>query len=146
MGIADRLKNMSGGSIDVDPLVSGLLDQSHAAFRDVFREKKPFKLPICRQSFFHQPHPLNDKGVFLPAFAGACGGKATSAKYTEGQLTKGTYEKATSDIVDTAAAAGKAATEGAKPLSGNAYKLKLIEVAVKRAALLAAGAKPYWVV
>jgi len=45
---------------------------------------------------------------------------------------------------ETAAAAGKAATAGAKPLSQNAYKLKLIEVAVKRAVLTAAGAKKYW--
>ncbi|MFL5340823.1 MAG: molybdopterin dehydrogenase, partial [Gemmataceae bacterium] len=44
----------------------------------------------------------------------------------------------------TAAAAGKAATEGAKPLSQNEYKVKLVEVAVKRAILTAAGAKPYW--
>jgi xanthine dehydrogenase YagS FAD-binding subunit len=44
----------------------------------------------------------------------------------------------------TADAAGKAATEGAKPLSGNAYKVRLVEVAVKRAILLAAGVKPYW--
>lgn len=42
-----------------------------------------------------------------------------------------------------ATAAGKAAGEGAKPLSQNAYKVKLIEVAVKRAALAAAG-KKYW--
>lgn len=45
---------------------------------------------------------------------------------------------------ESAAAAGKAATEGAKPLSQNGYKLRLVEVAVKRAVLLAAGAKPYW--
>jgi xanthine dehydrogenase YagS FAD-binding subunit len=45
---------------------------------------------------------------------------------------------------DTAAAAGKAACEGARPLSQNAYKVKLIEVAVKRALLTAAGAKKYW--
>jgi len=45
---------------------------------------------------------------------------------------------------ETAAAAGKAATEGAKPLSQNAHKLKLIEVAVKRALLTAAGGKKYW--
>jgi xanthine dehydrogenase YagS FAD-binding subunit len=44
----------------------------------------------------------------------------------------------------TATAAGKAATQGAAPLSGNKYKLKLVEVAVKRAILLAAGVKPYW--
>jgi xanthine dehydrogenase YagS FAD-binding subunit len=44
----------------------------------------------------------------------------------------------------TAAAAGAAATEGAKPLSENGYKVKLIEVAVKRAILTAAGLKKYW--
>ncbi len=44
----------------------------------------------------------------------------------------------------TAAAAGEAATEGAKPLSQNAYKVKLIAVAVKRALLTAAGKEKYW--
>jgi xanthine dehydrogenase YagS FAD-binding subunit len=44
----------------------------------------------------------------------------------------------------TAGAAGEAAAEGARPLSQNAYKVQLLKVAVKRAALLAAGAKPYW--
>jgi xanthine dehydrogenase YagS FAD-binding subunit len=44
----------------------------------------------------------------------------------------------------TAAAAGKAAAEGAKPLSQTGYKVKLIEVAVKRAILTAAGHKKYW--
>jgi xanthine dehydrogenase YagS FAD-binding subunit len=43
-----------------------------------------------------------------------------------------------------ATAAGRAAVEGAKPLSMNGYKVKLLEVAVKRAALTAAGAKKYW--
>jgi xanthine dehydrogenase YagS FAD-binding subunit len=43
-----------------------------------------------------------------------------------------------------AAAAGRAAAEGAKPLSQNAYKVQLLAVAVKRAALEAAGAKKYW--
>ena len=45
---------------------------------------------------------------------------------------------------ETATAAGAAAAEGAKPLSGNEYKVQLLKVAVKRAALLAAGVKPYW--
>ncbi len=45
---------------------------------------------------------------------------------------------------ETAAAAGKAAAEGAKPLAQNGYKVKLIEVAVKRAILTAAGQKKYW--
>lgn len=37
-----------------------------------------------------------------------------------------------------AEAAGKAATEGAEPLSGNAYKVRLVQTAVKRAVLRAA--------
>ena len=45
---------------------------------------------------------------------------------------------------ETATAAGEAATDGAKPLSQNGYKLKLITVAIKRALLTAAGAKKYW--
>jgi xanthine dehydrogenase YagS FAD-binding subunit len=45
---------------------------------------------------------------------------------------------------ETAAKAGEAAAKGAKPLAQNAYKVKLVEVAVKRALLTAAGAKKYW--
>jgi xanthine dehydrogenase YagS FAD-binding subunit len=44
---------------------------------------------------------------------------------------------------ESAAAAGKAAVRGAKPLGQNAYKVRLAEVAVKRAILAAAG-KKYW--
>jgi len=44
----------------------------------------------------------------------------------------------------TAAAAGEAACEGTRPLSQNEYKVQLLKIAVKRAVLLAAGAKPYW--
>jgi xanthine dehydrogenase YagS FAD-binding subunit len=42
-----------------------------------------------------------------------------------------------------ASAAGKATAKGAKPLSKNGYKIKLLEVAVKRAVLAAAGNR-YW--
>jgi len=45
---------------------------------------------------------------------------------------------------ESAAAAGKAAAAGAKPLAQTGYKVKLIEVAVKRALLTAAGQKKYW--
>jgi xanthine dehydrogenase YagS FAD-binding subunit len=52
---------------------------------------------------------------------------------------------ASAEINDsTATAAGKAAAEGAKPLNQNAYKVRLIEVAVKRALLTAAGQAKYW--
>ena len=57
-----------------------------------------------------------------------------AAKALEGQdLTEGT-----------ATEAGEAAAKGAKPLAQNGYKIKLIEVAVKRAILTAAGHKKYW--
>jgi xanthine dehydrogenase YagS FAD-binding subunit len=45
---------------------------------------------------------------------------------------------------ETATAAGRAAGEGARPLGQNAYKVRLVEVAVKRALLTAAGARRYW--
>jgi len=44
----------------------------------------------------------------------------------------------------TATEAGKAAVKDAKPLSQNGYKVKLAQVAVKRAVLLAAGKPKYW--
>ena len=44
---------------------------------------------------------------------------------------------------DSATRAGRAATEGARPLGQNDYKLRLVAVAVKRALLLAAGQKLY---
>ena len=43
-----------------------------------------------------------------------------------------------------ATAAGRAAVEGAKPLSQNGYKVRLVEVAVKRALMIAAGLPRYW--
>jgi xanthine dehydrogenase YagS FAD-binding subunit len=45
---------------------------------------------------------------------------------------------------ETAAAAGMAAAKGAKPLNQNGYKEQLVQVAVKRALLTAAGQKKYW--
>jgi xanthine dehydrogenase YagS FAD-binding subunit len=44
----------------------------------------------------------------------------------------------------TATAAGRAAAEGSMPLSRNDYKVKLVEVAVKRALMMAAGLPRYW--
>jgi len=45
---------------------------------------------------------------------------------------------------ETAAEAGRAAVEGAQPLSMNAYKVPLTQTVVKRALLLAANGKPTW--
>jgi xanthine dehydrogenase YagS FAD-binding subunit len=43
-----------------------------------------------------------------------------------------------------ATAAGRAAVEGAKPLSQSGYKVRLVEVSVKRALMLAGGLPRYW--
>ena len=45
--------------------------------------------------------------------------------------------------METAAAAGEAAVEGAKPLSMNGYKVALTRTVVKRALLAAVGNR-YW--
>ena len=86
------------------------------------------------------------------ALQGGRGGKATGVQIVLGHVapTPLVTEAAmraveNQDITDaTASAAGRAAAEGAKPLSQNGYKVRLVEVAVKRALLLAAGMKPYW--
>lgn len=80
------------------------------------------------------------------------GGKATGVQIVLGHVAPVPYVaedavkalegKAVTDA--TATEAGKAATKDAKPLSHNGYKVKLAEVAVKRALLTAAGAKKYW--
>jgi xanthine dehydrogenase YagS FAD-binding subunit len=80
------------------------------------------------------------------------GGKAKGARVVLGHVhptplvSKAAAEALNGKEVseDTAAEAGRAATEGAKPLAHNGYKVKLLEVAVKRAVLTAAGHKKYW--
>jgi xanthine dehydrogenase YagS FAD-binding subunit len=79
-------------------------------------------------------------------------GKAKDAKIVLGHVapTPHVAEAAANAIegkeVTEAAAtvAGEAAADGARPLSENAYKTKLVAVAVKRALLTAAGHKKYW--
>jgi xanthine dehydrogenase YagS FAD-binding subunit len=80
------------------------------------------------------------------------GAKATGVKIVLGHVAptpRGVAEAAQAlegkDVTDeSATAAGKAAAQGAKPLAQNEYKVKVVEVAVKRAILTAAGQKKYW--
>ena len=85
------------------------------------------------------------------AFQGE-GGKASKIKIVLGHVAptphiaeeaaKALEGKAVTE--ESAAEAGKLAAKGAKPLAQNGYKVKLVEVAVKRALLTAAGGKKYW--
>jgi xanthine dehydrogenase YagS FAD-binding subunit len=80
------------------------------------------------------------------------GGKATGVKIILGHAAPTPHVAAAAAQAmegkevteESAAAAGKAAAEGAKPLAQNGYKTRLVEVAVKRALLTAAGQKKYW--
>ena len=80
------------------------------------------------------------------------GNKATGVRVVLGhvaptpRVAEGAAAAVEGKLIDeaSAAAAGRAAAEGAKPLKQNAYKIRLVEVAVKRALLTAAGAKKYW--
>ena len=87
------------------------------------------------------------------AFSGGRnGGKATNVQIVLGHVAptpvlaeaagRAIDNRAVTDA--TAAAAGRAAVEGAKPLSQNGYKVRLVEVAVKRALMIAAGLPHYW--
>lgn len=92
--------------------------------------------------------PLVQAAVAL----GREGGKTNTAKIVLGHVAPTPYVaeaagralegRALND--EAIAAACQAAVQGAKPLSQNAYKLKLVEVAVKRALITAAGQKRYW--
>lgn len=77
------------------------------------------------------------------------GSTVSSAKVVLGHVAAVPHEataaadflKGKSITPETAAQAGDAAVQGAKPLSGNEYKVQLAKVAVKRALLAAAGIK-----
>jgi xanthine dehydrogenase YagS FAD-binding subunit len=94
--------------------------------------------------------PLAQAGVAFQG--GRNGARATNVRIVLGHVAPTPYvaEAAARALENqevseaTATAAGRAAAEGAAPLSQNGYKVKLVEVAVKRAVLLAAGLPRYW--
>lgn len=83
---------------------------------------------------------------------GRAGAKATAVRVVLGHVAPVPYvaeaaQRALENRELTMAAidaASTAATEGAKPLSQNGYKIRLAQVAVKRALVIAAGMKRYW--
>jgi xanthine dehydrogenase YagS FAD-binding subunit len=100
------------------------------------RHKQSYDWPLVQAAvaFRYDNKKATDVRIVLGHVAPTPHVAASAAKAIEG--------KAVTDA--TATAAGEAAAEGAKPLSQNAYKVKLVAVAVKRALLTAAGHKKYW--
>jgi xanthine dehydrogenase YagS FAD-binding subunit len=113
------------------PLVQGLGNASYEV-----RHKQAYDWPVAQAAaaFRHDGGKASDVRIVLGHVAPTPLVAAEAAKALEGkEVTEAT-----------AAAAGEAAAKGAKPLAQNGYKIKLIEVAVKRAVLTAAGHKKYW--
>ncbi len=113
------------------PTPAGLKNASYEV-----RQKQSYDWPLVQAAVAFQPD----------------GGKATKVRIVLGHVAPTPHVAAEAAKAiegkevteETAAAAGKAATQGAKPLAENGYKVKLVEVAVKRALLTAAGQKKYW--
>ncbi len=100
------------------------------------RHKQSYDWPLVQAAVAipHQDGKVKDARIVLGHVAPTPIVAEKAAKMLEGkEITE-----------ETAGAAGEAAAEGAKPLSQNGYKVKLVAVAVKRALLTAAGKKKYW--
>jgi xanthine dehydrogenase YagS FAD-binding subunit len=100
------------------------------------RHKQSYDWPLVQAAvaFKYEDKKATDVRIVLGHVAPTPRVAESAAKAIEG--------KEVSEV--TATAAGEAAAEGAKPLAQNAYKIKLVAVAVKRALLTAAGHKKYW--
>lgn len=100
------------------------------------RHKQSYDWPLVQAAvaFKYDNQKATDVRIVLGHVAPTPHASAAAAKALEGK-----------EVTDeTAGAAGAAAAEGAMPLGQNAYKVKLVAVAVKRALLTAAGQKKYW--
>jgi xanthine dehydrogenase YagS FAD-binding subunit len=109
--------------------------EPHNASYEV-RHKQSYDWPLVQAAvaFKYADKKATDVRIVLGHVAPMPHIAATAAKALEGkEVTEAT-----------AATAGEAAAVGAKPLAQNAYKIKLVAVAVKRALLTAAGHTKYW--
>ena len=134
-GPAEREHNLAANEVvaSVSIPVSGASNASYEV-----RQKLSSDWPLVQASVAFQ--------------GGRNGAKATNVRVVLGHVAPTPYvaeaaQRALENREMTEAnitAASTAATEGAKPLSQNGYKIRLAQVAVKRALLIAAGAKRYW--
>lgn len=100
------------------------------------RHKQSYDWPLVQAAvaFKYEDKKATDVRIVLGHVAPTPHVAAVAAEMIEGkEVTEAT-----------AAAAGEVAAVGSKPLAQNAYKVKLVAVAVKRALLTAAGHKKYW--
>jgi xanthine dehydrogenase YagS FAD-binding subunit len=100
------------------------------------RHKQSYDWPLVQAAvaFKYEDNKATDVRIFLGHVAPTPHLAEAAAKALEGkEVTEAT-----------ASAAGEAAVEGRTPLNQNAYKIRLVAVAVKRALLTAAGQKKYW--
>lgn len=134
-GPADREHNLDPNEMVVDVTIP--IRPGHNASYEV-RHKQAYDWPLAQAAVAFQGGRDNVKATNVRIVLGHVAPTPLVAEAAAKALENRAVTEAT------ATAAGRAAAENAKPLSQNAYKLRLIEVAVKRALMLAAGLKPYW--
>jgi xanthine dehydrogenase YagS FAD-binding subunit len=135
-GPNEREHNLAPNELLVSVSIPVVANRHNASYE--VRQKQSYDWPLVQASVAFQ--------------GGRTGQNATNVKVVLGQVapTPHVAEAAARALENqaiteaTATAAGRAAAEGAKPLSQNAYKVKLAAVAVKRALLTAAGQAKYW--
>jgi xanthine dehydrogenase YagS FAD-binding subunit len=129
----DRETNLAANEVvaSVSIPVSGLANASYEVRQRLGAE---WPLVQCAVAWSLNGRIAADAKVVLSQVAPVPHVAETAARALNGQ-----------EITEAAAtAAGRAAVEAAKPLSRNGYKLKLIEIAVKRAVMTAGGLNRYW--
>jgi xanthine dehydrogenase YagS FAD-binding subunit len=123
-------------SVRIAPKIPAGATLLNASYEVKHRETCEWPLVQAAVAFYFAPGSKAAKGVRVVL------GHVAPTPLVSESAAKALEGKEITEAV--ASAAGEAAVEGARPLSQNAYKVQLLKVAVKRAALLAAGAKPYW--
>jgi xanthine dehydrogenase YagS FAD-binding subunit len=134
-GPAEREHNLASNDLVLSVTIplSGLKSASYEV-----RHKQAYDWPLVQAAVAFEGGQNNAKATNARIILG----HVAPTPYIAEAAQRALDNRAITDA--TASAAGRAAAEGAKPLSQNGYKLRLIEVSVKRALLLASGARPYW--
>jgi xanthine dehydrogenase YagS FAD-binding subunit len=132
--VKDREHTLAPNEMVLSVKVQAVNGQKSAAYE--VRHKQSYDWPLAQAAVAYQAEGDKAKNVriVLGHVAPTPHVSEAAAAAIEGKVID----------EETAAAAGEAAAKGAKPLSQNAYKVKLAAVAVKRALLTAAGHKKYW--
>jgi xanthine dehydrogenase YagS FAD-binding subunit len=132
--VKDREHTLAPNEMVLSVKVEAVNGQKSASYE--IRHKQSYDWPLAQAAVAFQLEGGKAKNVRIVL------GHVAPTPHVSESAAKAIEGKAINE--ETAAAAGEAAGQGAKPLGQNAYKVKLAGVAVKRALLLAVGHEKYW--